>query len=57
MSAGGNLVGNVGGGGRKEKYEGKSYLLVEAVVSSSVPGLWGGVDSGVYDGPLQAPAR
>ena len=56
VSASGDPVGNVGGGIWPVKYRESRYLLVTAVASSTVSGLWFGVDGGVNDVSLQAPA-
>ena len=56
MSAGGDMVRNFGGGGWTEKYGEMIYLLRNYVEFSSVPVLWGRVDSRVNDDPPQAPA-
>ena len=50
------MVRNFGGGGWTEKYGEMIYLLRNYVEFSSVPVLWGRVDSRVNDDPPQAPA-
>ena len=55
MSARKYPISNVRGSGGTEKYMDRSYLPVEATAIATMPGMWGGIDSGVDDGPLQAP--
>ena len=56
VSAVGNQIRNVGGGGWTSKYRERRYLLGKAVVSSSVHIMKGGVGGRVNDDPLQVPA-
>ena len=44
LSAGGNPVSNVKGGGWPQKYREMSYLSGTAAASYAVPVMWGGVD-------------
>ena len=55
MQAGNDLVRNVGRGDGMANYRERSYLLGESAAFSAFPILWGEVDSGLYDGPSQAP--
>ena len=56
MSAIGNHIRNVGGGGWTSKYRERRYLSGKDVMSSAVTRMQGGVGGRVNDGPLQVPA-
>ena len=56
MSDGEYSVRNIRGGGGTKEYGERIYLPGEAAASAAVPGMQGGVDGGVKNVPMQAPA-
>ena len=55
MSARDYTIGGVRGISGIDNYRERRYLLGKDMAKNNVAGMWGEIDSGVNDGPLQAP--